>query len=70
MAMIHEDACEAVELLASELYSTVTKMSHPHSFFPDMGMTSYHQCFFYDFLFFAQVAPLKHILKPIHPDVG
>jgi hypothetical protein len=28
------------------------------------------QCFFYDFLFFAQVAPLKHILKPIHPDVG
>jgi hypothetical protein len=28
------------------------------------------QCFFYDFLFFAQVAPLKHILKSIHPDVG
>jgi hypothetical protein len=27
------------------------------------------QCFFYDFLFFIQVAPLKHILKPIHPDV-
>jgi hypothetical protein len=31
---------------------------------------SQKQCFFYDFLFFAQVAPLKHILKPIHPDVG
>jgi hypothetical protein len=29
-----------------------------------------HQCFFYDFLFFAQVAPLKQILKPIHPDIG
>jgi hypothetical protein len=28
------------------------------------------QFFFYDFLFFAEVAPLKHILKPIHPDVG
>ena len=34
------------------------------------GSLRLNQCFFYDFLFIIQLAPLKHILKPIHPDVG